>query len=63
LAVLTNGQNCTFEEASKSVASVDIDDIFPPQADAIHSNDSVVAGIRLPLFDLGRDSPITKNYS
>ncbi len=53
LGLLTNHPHCSFEEAVQYIASVEINKIFPPAVDAtIHHNASVVARIRLPLFDL-----------
>ena len=55
LALLTNRANCTFLDASKSIAAVDFGAIFPPNAttdDENMQNNATSALIRVPLFDL-----------
>ena len=54
LALLTNRTNCTFLDASKSIAAVDFGAIFPPNAtdDENMQNNATSALIRVPLFDL-----------
>ena len=54
LALLTNRANCTFLDASKSIAAVDFGAIFPPNATTDENmQDNATSGlIRVPLFDL-----------
>ena len=55
LALLTNRANCTFLDASKSIAAVDFGAIFPPNAttdDENTQNNATSGLIRVPLFDL-----------
>ena len=54
LALLTNRTNCTFLDASKSIAAVDFGAIFPPNATTDENmQDNATSGlIRVPLFDL-----------
>ena len=58
LALLTNRTNCTFLDASKSIAAVDFGAIFPPNAtdDGNMQNNASSVLIRVPLFDLGCNS-------
>ena len=55
--LLTNRTNCTFLDASKSIAAVDFGSIFPPNATATTGGNNATTRdaqsvIRLPLFDL-----------
>ena len=59
LGLLTNRTNCTFLDASKSIAAVDFGSIFPPNATTTPGVNNVTSRdaprprvIRLPLFDL-----------
>ena len=54
LALLTDRANCTFLDASKSIAAVDFGAIFPPNAttDENMQNNATSGLIRVPLFDL-----------
>ena len=53
IGLMTNRTNCTFLDASKSVAALNFDSIIPPNstAAAMAQNASSVI-IRVPLFDL-----------
>ena len=52
LGLLTNRTGCTFDDAAKSIAAIDVGSIFPPNE---ANNEALTARsilLRLPLFDL-----------
>ena len=55
LGLLTNRTDCTFDDAAKSIAAIDVGSIFPPnEATPAAGNATRIARsvVRLPLFDL-----------